>query len=104
MIKIAEEQLTRIEAGYPGIRRMVADFESLALPPCEHCGSKDTSAVQAGMLGRMIALAAATSKIHLTANGLEEGSLHCNDCRRYFGPPGRCDLGLYRTRSPLRRP
>lgn len=50
MIKIVEERLTRIEAEYPGIRRMVAESESLALPPCEHCGSTDTSAVQAGML------------------------------------------------------
>jgi len=104
MIKISEAQLARIEAAYPGIRRMVAEFESLVLPPCEHCGSRDTSAVQAGSLGRTIALASATSKFHVTANGLEEGSLHCNDCRRYFGPPGSCDLGLYRIRSPLRRP
>lgn len=86
MIMVGKERLSRMEVSCPGILKCLEFFEALDLPPCAHCGSPNTAAVQAGVFGRTILLAGATSKFHLTANGSGEGSLWCNVCRRYFGP------------------
>lgn len=97
MIKVSKERLDEIEADYPGFLESLATFESLDLPPCEYCGSSNTAAVQAGLVGRTFWLARATTKFCLTPSGSDEGSLWCHTCGRHFGPPGRCDLDLYRT-------
>ena len=96
MMKLSQERLSEIEADYPGFLESLSRFESLNLPPCDHCGSSNTAAVQAGLVGRTFWLARATSKFCLTPSGSTEGSLWCNACRRFFGPLGRCDLERYR--------
>lgn len=96
MMKLPQNRLAEIEADYPGFLESLSRFESLDLPPCDHCGSPDTAAVQAGFVGRTFQLAQSTTKFHLTPNGSTEGSLWCHACRRFFGPLGRCDLERYR--------
>lgn len=79
------KDLDRLEQAYPGSRETLEHFESETLPACAHCGSARTASVQVGIVGRAIALAAATTKIKLIANGPKPGKFFCNDCERFFG-------------------
>ncbi|MCB1205190.1 MAG: hypothetical protein KDN18_13095 [Verrucomicrobiae bacterium] len=101
MIKLSSKRLAEIEVDYPGFLESLAYFESLELPPCKHCGSTNTAAVQAGVVGRAFRLAQATTKFCLTASGSTEGSLWCRECGKFFGPVGRCDLESYRSRGRI---
>lgn len=95
MITIDDATLAPLEKGYPRLCRSLAHFESLELPPGEHCGSIGTAVVQTGAIARTIHLAAATSKFHLKANGSTEGSLRCNHCRTYFAPSVQAALPAF---------
>lgn len=84
MLKVDETWLSRVEKVYPGIRESIRHFEELNLPSCPACASKDTAAVSAGIVGRSIHVAAATTKIRLLPN-VVPGDYFCNTCREYFG-------------------
>ena len=88
MLKVDEPWLGKVEAVYPGFREMVHQWEAMELPPCPQCGSDDTAKVSAGLVGRSIHLAAATTKIRLLPNG-HPADYYCNQCKCYFnGPDG----------------
>ena len=83
MLKIDPSEFDRFEKVYPGIERQIKYFEKMRLPKCPKCKSANTALVQAGIIGRTIHLAAATTKFHLTPNG-GPGKYFCNDCRKFF--------------------
>ena len=83
MLKVAEEWLQRVETLYPGIRKTIDYYEGMDLPPCPACDSPDTASVSAGIVGRSIHVAAATSKMRLLADGHPE-LYYCNTCGTYF--------------------
>ena len=86
MLKVSEQWLRDVEERYPGIRGTIDRYEALNLPPCPTCGSADTAAVSAGIVGRSIHVCASTTKIRLLPNGVPE-DYYCNACKRYFGGP-----------------
>jgi hypothetical protein len=86
MLKVDEQWLEDVEKLYPGIRRSIDYYESLDLPPCSGCGSVDTAAVSAGIVGRSIHVSAATTKMRLLPN-VVSGDYYCNTCTCYFGEP-----------------
>jgi hypothetical protein len=86
MLKVNEQWLREVEQRYPGIRQTIDYYEALNLPPCPACGSTDTAAVSAGLVGRSIHVGASTTKIRLLPNGVPE-DYYCNACERYFGRP-----------------
>lgn len=83
VLKVDEAAMKRIEKLHPGIREDIDSYESLNLPPCPSCGSADTAAVSAGIVGRSIHVAVATTKIRLLPNPVPE-DYFCNRCREYF--------------------
>lgn len=86
MLKATEQWLCDAERRHPGIRQTIDRYEALDLPPCPECGSSDTAAVSAGIVGRSILVNGATTKIHLLPNGIPK-DYYCNACERYFGGP-----------------
>ncbi len=84
MLKIDPTALDDLEASHPGIRSQVMDIENATLPPCPQCGSTDTAVTRCGVVGRSIAIAAATSKIKLLANRPPPGRCCCNICGGFF--------------------
>ncbi|MCJ7797413.1 MAG: hypothetical protein MUQ56_11735 [Thermoleophilia bacterium] len=86
MLKVSEQWLHDVEQRYPGIRGTIDYYEALNLPPCPGCGSVDTAAVSAGLVGRSIHVGASTTKMRLLPNGIPE-DYYCNACERYFGGP-----------------
>lgn len=84
MMKVSPEWIAQIENQYPGITKHIEYFENKALPPCPKCGSVDTATVNAGIIGRTIYLASATTKFHLRASD-RPGEFYCNICKEYFG-------------------
>jgi hypothetical protein len=86
MIRVDEEWLERVETLHPGIGRSIAYYEGLDVPPCPKCASADTASVSAGIVGRSIHVACATSKMRLVPNG-HPADYYCNSCGRYFDAP-----------------
>ena len=86
MIKCDLKELVYFEGKCPGFIATVLRFDSRSLPPCWHCESTDTAAVQCGFVGFSMALAGASTKFHLLPNYNGEGIYFCNSCRRQFGP------------------
>ena len=88
MLKVDREWIDRVETRYEGFREMVYRWDAMELPPCALCGSADTAKVSAGLVGRSIHLAGATTKIRLLPNG-HPADFYCNQCDQYFnGPDG----------------
>lgn len=84
MLKIDATLLNRLEEQYPGIKEMILQFEAAHLPACVHCASLDTAKVQAGIIGRTITIAAATTKFKLIPNGRRLGDYFYNACKAFF--------------------
>jgi hypothetical protein len=88
MLKVDKEWIDRVDGKRPGFREMVECWDAMELPPCPSCGSADTAQVSAGLVGRSIHLAVATTKIRLLPNG-HPADYYCNQCQSYFnGPDG----------------
>lgn len=83
MLTARDESIRQAEAMYPGFRKTLAYYESLKLPPCPTCGSTHTAKVSAGLVGRNIALAGATTKMKLVPNG-HPADFHCGACDQFF--------------------
>jgi hypothetical protein len=75
--------IEEFEKRYPGIGETIQYYDSLVLPLCPRCGSSRTAKVITGVVGRSLALRAATQKVHLLANG-HPGHFCCRDCHVYF--------------------
>ena len=84
MLKIDKEALDHMEKEYPGIGEAILRFEKTTLPVCSRCVSENTAAVQCGIIGRTINIAAATTKFKLIANGPKPGAYFCNTCNEFF--------------------
>ena len=84
MLKRSKTELKQMESQHPGIIEQIMRFENADLPCCSHCGSKDTAAVEIGIIGRTIYILAGTTKISLIPSGPRPGKYRCNDCRKYF--------------------
>ncbi len=84
MIKINKELLDHIERQYPGIGDTILHYENATLPVCSRCGSTDTAEVGAGLIGRTINLAAATTKFKLIPNSPSPATYFCNECDEFF--------------------
>jgi hypothetical protein len=69
MLKVNEEWIRESERKYPGFTMTLDYYESLDLPPCRRCGAGAAAKVSTGLVGRSIALAAATTKVKLLPNG-----------------------------------
>jgi hypothetical protein len=87
VLKVTEQWIEKAEKSYPGIRETIAHYEARTLPHCPRCGSADSATVSAGLVGRSITVAAATTKIRLLSNGPRPGEFFCNACSTYFDPP-----------------
>ena len=85
MLKVSKERLDEMETQHKGVVKTIMRFENADLPPCPHCQSANTADVQVGLVGRTMAIAGATTKFHLLANGPKPGRYYCNDCKQYFG-------------------
>jgi hypothetical protein len=83
MLKVTSARLVELESSYPGLTETVEYYEALELPSCRACGSSNTAQVSAGLVGRSMAVAAATTKIRLVPNR-GNGKYYCNDCDRWF--------------------
>ena len=88
MLKVDAAFMQQAEKLYPGFRETLDYYEALDLPHCPRCGSSDTAAVSAGLVGRSMHLAAATTKIKLLPNG-RPGSYYCNACSQFFDAPAK---------------
>lgn len=88
MLNFGNRDLDELEERYPGIGKTIERFEAAELPDCTRCGSGNSADVQVGVIGRTIALSAATTKFKLVANGPKPGTYFCNDCGEFFGDPG----------------
>ena len=84
-LKIDQASLAKMELQLPGIGESIRIREETALPSCRHCRSGDTARVGAGVNGRTIYLAEATTKFKLIANGPKPGEYFCNSCEKFFG-------------------
>ena len=84
LLKLDDRALSELEAAYPGIRTSILAREAANVPPCTNCGASDTASVGQGILGRSVALAAATTKFKLVPNGPAPGRHFCNVCGRFF--------------------
>ena len=62
MLKENETYLDYVEQQYPGIKEQIYSYDRAELPACIHCGSDDTAQVIAGVIGRTICLAGATTR------------------------------------------
>ena len=69
---------------YPGIARVILQFEHARLPRCRVCGSRETAEVYVGTTQRSQQIAFATSKVHLIARNPAEGKYYCHACGQYF--------------------
>jgi len=88
MIKVSEDELTRMEQDYSGIRSMVEAAERADYPPCPHCNSSaDVALVMVGVIGRTIALISATTRRKLIPNGDKKGTHYCKTCETRFRDP-----------------
>jgi hypothetical protein len=83
MLTVTEEWLRKAEETYPGFRDTLSYYESLDLPACPRCGSANSAKVTTGLVGRSVALAAATTKMKLLPNG-HPADFHCGDCDHFF--------------------
>ena len=83
MLKENETYLDYVEQQYPGIRKQIESYERAELPACYHCGSTDTAQVIAGLMGRTICLAGATSKVKLVPNRDKNGRYYCHECGQF---------------------
>jgi len=84
MLKIDKEALDHLEKQHPGIGESIRAREAATRPACPRCGAGDIADVGAGVIGRTIALAAATTKFKLIANGPRRGKYFCNACSKFF--------------------
>lgn len=89
MLKVTPEQLDDFERRYPGLKEQILRFEAAKVPPCSTCKSFNTAEVQAGVIGRTILIATATTKFLLTPNGSTEGQYYCWECKKFFGERDR---------------
>jgi protein-arginine kinase activator protein McsA len=84
VIRLTKKQIEEIEQYYEGITEQIEDFEKEEIPPCPKCGSTNTALVQIGFVGRLNAIAAATSKVTIVMNGPKPGKYMCRACRTYY--------------------
>ncbi len=84
MLKLSKKELGELEKQHPDIKTTVFYFENAKLPVCPKCQSKDTAQVGRGIVGRSIAVSAATTKFKLLANGPKPGEYYCNSCEKFF--------------------
>jgi len=87
MINMNEDWIRQAEAAYPGFRKTLMHYEGKVLPACAACRSSNTATVTSGIIGRTVALAAASSKVKLVPNG-KAGHFFCNDCEQFFDEAG----------------
>jgi hypothetical protein len=85
MLKVDQQWIDEVDAQRPGFRKTVEHWDAAELPPCPSCGSDDTAQVSAGLVGKSIHLAAATTKI--LPNG-HPADFYCNQCESYFNEGG----------------
>jgi len=97
MLTVTEDWLRKAEEMYPGFRHTLNYYELLDLPACPRCGSANSAKVSTGLVGRSIALAAATTKIKLLPNG-HPADFHCGDCGHFF------DASPPKPSTPMRPP
>ena len=84
MLIVSSEKLDRWEERYPGVRESVLAYEAEHLPACPQCQSGETAKVIYGIIGRTMAIAGSTNKVHLLPNSPGPGRYFCNACRSYF--------------------
>ncbi len=85
MLKLDEQELDRLEQQHPGIIKTIQHYENAGVPACPKCQSIDTAIVSCGIVGRSIAVSAATTKMHLLPNLPKPGEYFCNTCEKFFG-------------------
>ena len=86
MLKKSQDELDRLEDQYAGIVEHIRRIEDSSLPSCPDCSSNDTAEVGVGVIGRTIAIAAATTKFKLVPNN-PLAAFFCNACQCFFDHP-----------------
>ena len=85
MLTVTKAWIRKAEAQSPGFRETLEYYEALDLPPCPRCSSTNTAKVSSGLVGRSMALAAATTKMKLVPNRKPGEDFHCGACDQFFG-------------------
>ena len=93
MIRLTRTQIEALEERYEGITDWITRFEKEVVYACPKCGSTDTALVQVGVVGRLLAIAAATSKVAIVLNGPKPGKYKCHVCRTYYNHPASWSTG-----------
>lgn len=104
MIKRTQEQINKTERNYPGFKKNLKAYENTPCPDCPQCKSSDTAFCSAGSVGRSMALAGATTRIRLHANGPFKGKFFCNACDQYFDNSDYCRLGQAKKNPSTNKP
>jgi hypothetical protein len=86
MLTISKAQIRAAERRYPGFKDTLDHYEAQSLPSCPLCGSAETASVSTGIIGRTMALAAATTKIKLVPNS-QPANFYCGACDKFFDAP-----------------
>ena len=84
MIRLSEQQIANLEHYYDGITEQINSYEEMALPAFPRCGSDNTAVVEVGFVGRLNAIAAATSKVTMVMNLPRPGKYRCRACKTFF--------------------
>jgi len=70
---------------WPTFFRYLRKWGDATMPKCPHCESEDTAKYLVGIVSASLAIAAATRKVKLLANGPAPGSHICRACGKSFG-------------------
>jgi hypothetical protein len=84
MLKVDGKLLQEMESHFSGIVESIRCFDEARLPACPRCRSNNTADVLISSTGRMIYIAAATTKVKLIPNLPKPGNYFCNKCEKFF--------------------
>lgn len=87
-LKIGYRELRKLETDYPGILNELRRLIIAGRAVCPRCQSTQTAVVLRGMIGRTIALAAATPRVKLLPPGQPNHSHCCRACGHGFSASG----------------
>lgn len=87
MLKLPSASLSELEKQYLGIQAQIEAMEGTPSSSCPRCGREDAARITIGLVGRTLALAAATTRCHLLPSGTDESqgmTWFCRHCQETY--------------------